>query len=147
MSDRPLKDEVLEELGDDRLREITELLGTDADEAQQVVGSAVASITGVLTDDAVTPGGTAELCQAMEQAANEPEPLPAAAVGFAGVQGGTSAEPGRGVLAAVLAKVAAPAARAVAKRTGLPVETVTAALQTVIPVMAAVLARRAREKR
>lgn len=147
MSDRPLKDEVLEELGDDRLREIAELLGTDAAEAQRVVGSSVASITGVLTDDAVTPGGTAELCQAMEQAANEPEPLPMAAMGFAGVTGGTGPEPGRGVLAAVLARVAAPAARAVAKRTGLPVETVTAALQTLIPVMASVLARRAREKR
>ncbi|MDX3234915.1 DUF937 domain-containing protein [Streptomyces sp. ME03-5709C] len=147
MSDRPLKDEVLEELGDDRLRKITELLGTDAAQAQRVVGGAVTSITGVLTDDAVTPGGTAELCQAMEQAANEPEPLPAAAAGFAGVQGGTGPEPGRGVLAAVLAKVATPAARAVAKRTGLPVEAVRAALETVIPVMAAVLARRAREKR
>ncbi|MGW3241597.1 DUF937 domain-containing protein [Streptomyces sp. NPDC001070] len=147
MSDRPLKDEVLEELGDDRLREITALLGTDAEQARQVVGSAVASVTGVLTDDAVTPGGTAELCQAMEQAANEPEPLPAAALGFAGVRGGTGPEPGRGVLAAVLGRVAGPAARAVAKRTGLPVEAVAAALETVIPVMASVLARRAREKR
>ncbi|MFD3450971.1 DUF937 domain-containing protein [Streptomyces sp. NPDC058691] len=147
MSDRPLKDEVLEELGEDRLREIAALLGADADETRQVVGGSVASVTGVLTDDAVTPGGTAELCQAMEQAANETEPLPAAAVGFAGVRGGAKGGSGGDALAAVLAKVAAPAARAVAKRTGLPVEAVAGALELIIPVIAAVLARRAREKR
>ncbi|MEU6342116.1 DUF937 domain-containing protein [Streptomyces sp. NPDC046977] len=147
MSDRPLKDEVLEELGEDRLREIAALLGTGADETRQVVGGSVASLTGVLTDDAVTPGGTAELCQAMEQAANATEPLPAAAAGFAGVQGGAQGGSNNGALVAVLAKVAVPAARAVAKRTGLPEKAVAGALESIIPVVAAVLARRAREKR
>lgn len=72
MTDRPLNDEVLAELGDDRIQEIAGLLHTDTDAARNVVSGSVASLTGVLTDDSLTPGGTAELCQAIAQAAVEP---------------------------------------------------------------------------
>ncbi|SFF82651.1 protein of unknown function [Actinacidiphila alni] len=139
MSDRPLQDEVLTELGDERLQEMAERLGTDADGARQLVGASVGSLTGVITDEAVTPGGTAELSQALEQAADEPEPMTGVA-GFAGLGAGM----GGGLLATVLRKASAPTARAVSKRTGLPVAAVTGALEMLIPVVATVLARRAR---
>ncbi|MET9219485.1 MULTISPECIES: DUF937 domain-containing protein [unclassified Streptomyces] len=139
MSDRPLQDEVLTELGDERLQEMADRLGTDTDAARQVVGASVGSLTGVVTDEAVTPGGTAELSQALEQAASEPEPLTGVA-GFAGLGTGV----GGGLLTTVLRKATAPTARAVSKRTGLPVAAVTGALETLIPVVATVLAKRAR---
>ncbi|MFF7195454.1 DUF937 domain-containing protein [Streptomyces sp. NPDC088197] len=139
MSDRPLQDEVLTELGDERLQELADRLGTDTDAARQVVGASVGSLTGVVTDEAVTPGGTAELSQALEQAASEPEPLTGVA-GFAGLGTGV----GGGLLTTVLRKATAPTARAVSKRTGLPVAAVTMALETLIPVVATVLAKRAR---
>lgn len=142
MSEQPLQYEVLAELGDDQIQEIAGVLGTDPESARKLVGTSVTSLTGVLTDDAVTPGGTAELSQALEQAATEPEP-PAGAPGFAGL--GSAA--GGGMLVAVLRKVTAPAARAVSKKTGLPVTAVTGALELVIPVVATVLAKRARSKR
>jgi hypothetical protein len=123
MSDRPLKDEVLEELGDDRLREIAGLLGSDTDDARRFVGDSVASLTGVLTDESITPGGTAELCQAMEQA--------------------TAGRSGDGPLIAVLGKATGPAANAVSKKSGLPVAAVTGALDAIVPVVASVLADRA----
>jgi hypothetical protein len=132
MTDRPLRDEVLEELGDDRLREIAGLLHTDTDAARHVVRGSVASLTGVLNDDSLTPGGTAELCQAIAQAAMEPEPHSGAVAA------------GSGLVAGVLGKVAEPAARAVAKRQGLPLDAVAGALEIVVPVTATVLARRAR---
>jgi hypothetical protein len=124
MSDRPLKDEVLEQLGDDRLQEIAGLLGSDADDVRRFVGDSVASLTGVLTDESITPGGTAELCQAMEQA--------------------TDGRSGDGPLIALLGKAAGPAALAVSEKSGLPVSALTAALDAIIPVVASVLADRAR---
>ncbi|MCW2873503.1 DUF937 domain-containing protein [Actinacidiphila oryziradicis] len=124
MSDRPLKDEVLEQLGDDRLQEIAGLLGSDADDVRRFVGDSVASLTGVLTDESITPGGTAELCQAMEQA--------------------TAGRSGDGPLIALLGKAAGPAALAVSEKSGLPVSALTAALDAIIPVVASVLADRAR---
>jgi hypothetical protein len=133
MTGHPLKEDVLEELGDDRVQQIAGLLGTDADAARRVVGSSVTALTGALTDDTVTPGGTAELCQAMAQAAMEPEPGP-----------GTTTTVGSGMVAAVLRRVAGPAAKAVAERTGCPEAAVGSALEIIVPVAAAVLARRAR---
>ncbi|MDX6332050.1 MAG: hypothetical protein QOI83_4433 [Streptomycetaceae bacterium] len=124
MSDRPLKDEVLEQLGDDRLQEIAGLLGSDADDVRRFVGDSVASLTGVLTDESITPGGTAELCQAMEQA--------------------TAGRSGDGPLIALLGKATGPAALAVSEKSGLPVAALTGALDAIIPVVASVLADRAR---
>jgi hypothetical protein len=124
MSDQPLKDEVLDELGDDRLQEIAGLLGADADDTRRFVGDSVASLTGVLTDESITPGGTAELCQAMEQA--------------------TAGRSGDGPLIEVLGKAAGPSAKAVSKNSGLPVAAVAEALDAIIPVVASVLADRAR---
>jgi Bacterial protein of unknown function (DUF937) len=132
MTERPLKDEVLEELGEERLLRISTLLGADPVTARKVVGGTVASLTEHLTDDTAAPGVTGELCQAMALAAVESEPPP-----------GTSTA-GAGMIAAVLERVAGPASEAVADRTGLTETAVGSALEVVVPVTAAVLARRAR---
>jgi hypothetical protein len=132
MTGRPLKDEVLEELGEEHLRRIAELLGSDDPTARKVVASAVVSLTGHLTDDAATPGVTADWCQAMAQAAVEAEPPPGMAAA------------GGEMIAAVLGRVAAPAARAVADKTGFTQQAVDSALEVVIPLTATVLAKRAR---
>lgn len=132
MTDRPLKDEVLEELGEERLHRIAGLLGTDFGAARDIVGRAVVSLTAHLTDDTATPGVTADWCQAMAQAAVESEP-PA----------GTATTGGR-MIAAVLGRVTGPVARTVADRTGLDESAVGATVEVVVPVTAAVLARRAR---
>jgi hypothetical protein len=123
MSDRPLKDEVLDELGDDRLLEIAGLLGTGTDDARRLIGDSVTSLTGVLTDDSVIPGGTAELCQAMEQTG--------------------AGRPG-GPLVTVLGRATGPTARALSRKSGLPVDAIAEALDAIIPAVAAVLAERAR---
>jgi hypothetical protein len=132
MTDRPLKDEVLEELGEERLRQIAGLLGCDDPTARKVVASAIVSLTGQLVDDTATPGVTADWCQAMAQAAVESEP-PAG-----------SATAGSGMIADILGRVAGPAGRAVADKTGFTQTAVGSVLGIVIPVTAAVLARRAR---
>jgi hypothetical protein len=132
MTGRPLKDEVLEELGEERLQRIARLFDSDDPTARKVVASAVVSLTGHLTEDAATPGVTADWCQAMSQAAVESEPPPG------------SATAGGEMIVAVLRRVAGPTARAVAGKTGVTQPEVASALELVIPVTAAVLARRAR---
>lgn len=49
------EDDVLNELGDDRLQEIAGLLGTDPAGAQAVVGSSVAELSGELRRAAAEP--------------------------------------------------------------------------------------------
>jgi hypothetical protein len=132
MAGRPLTDEVLEELGAERLQRLAGLLGTEPEATRRIVSVAVLSLTGRLTDDTATPGVTAELCQAMVGAAVESDPPP-----------GTAAA-GSVMIAAVLDRVTGSAARAVAARMGLAETAVGSALEIVVPVTADVLARRAR---
>ncbi|MFG3345488.1 DUF937 domain-containing protein [Streptomyces sp. NPDC048018] len=133
------EDDVLQELGDDRLREISGLFGTDAPEARQLVRSSVAELSGELRSAAAEPVSADEVRAAVaEVSAAEPPLQGVAALG--GLVGG-------GLMAGVLGKLARPAADAVAKKTGLPAPTVQRAVDLLVPVVLAVLTRRATARR
>ncbi|MFD3942233.1 DUF937 domain-containing protein [Streptomyces sp. NPDC058579] len=139
MSDESFQDDVLHELGDDRLQEIAGLLGTDAAGAQEVVGSSVSALSGELRQAASEPGSADEVRQAVEEAGSAEPPLQGVA-GFGGLVSG-------GLMAGVLGKLAKPAANAVAKKTGLPPATVSRAIELLVPVVLAVITRRAAGKK
>ena len=116
-------DDVLDELGDDKVQEIAGLLGTDEAGARDVVGTTASALSG-------------------EAAAVEtPEEAPLQGVvtlgGFAT----------GGLMAGVLAKAARPVANALAKKTGLPPATVTRVVEMLIPAVLAVLTKRAAKKK
>ncbi|MEU6678432.1 DUF937 domain-containing protein [Streptomyces sp. NPDC046853] len=134
-ADTSLEKDVLDELGDDRLQEIAGLLGTDAAGAQDVVGTTVTALSGNLQEKAEDPVEAPEV----EQAFAEASP-PQGVVGFGGF-GGLAAG---GMLSGVLAKMSRPVANAVAKKTGLPVASVTRVIELLIPVLLTVLTKRAR---
>ncbi|QIY96043.1 DUF937 domain-containing protein [Streptomyces sp. S1D4-11] len=120
------EDDVLGELGDDKLQEIAGLLGTDTAGAQEVVGTTVSALAGPV----------------QEEAAAEPEeeaPLQGVSTlgGFAT----------GGLMAGVLAKVSKPVANAVAKKTGIPAATVTRVIEMLVPVVLTVLSKRAARKK
>ncbi|NUP15204.1 MAG: hypothetical protein HOZ81_03695 [Streptomyces sp.] len=114
-----LQDDVLEELGDDRIGDIAVLLGTDEAGARQMVGTAVAALSG----------------EAQTVATPHEAPL----TGVATVGGFATG----GLMAGVLAEEAERVATAVAHRTGLPPGAVSRVVETVIPVVLAVLTKRA----
>ncbi|UUN26995.1 DUF937 domain-containing protein [Streptomyces sp. FIT100] len=134
MSDDSFQQDVLNELGDDRLTEIAGLLGTDAAGATTVVDSSVSELSGGLREAAATPDQAEEVRQAVAEV-SEP-PLEGVATLGGGLLGG-------GLMASVLSRLARPAATAVAKRTGLPVATVSRVLELLIPVVVTVLTKRA----
>ncbi|RII19605.1 hypothetical protein DSC45_06295 [Streptomyces sp. YIM 130001] len=141
-----LETDVLQELGDDRLGEIAEVLGTDRGGAEDVVRTTVSALSGGLQEKAAGPPEEAdEVRQALDETAETPEsaepPLQGVSTlgGFGGGLGGLL---GGGMMAGVLAKVSKPVATAVAKRTGLPVPAVTRAIELMIPVVLAVLSKR-----
>ncbi|RLU81622.1 hypothetical protein CTZ27_32190 [Streptomyces griseocarneus] len=103
MGDDQLQQAVLDELGDDRVQELADDLGTDAEGAKRVVAATVEAL---------------------------PEEL--------------TAGPGGGPAAGVLGRISGPVARAVAKRTGLPVGTVSRGLELLLPVVLGVIAKRRR---
>jgi hypothetical protein len=117
-----LQDDVLDELGDDKVQEIAGLLGTDDPGAREVVGTTVSALS-----------GEAETVETPHEA-----PLQGVATlgGFAT----------GGLMAGVLAKGAKPVANAVAKRTGLPPATVSRVVEMLIPVVLTVLTKRAAKK-
>ncbi|MET7784677.1 MULTISPECIES: DUF937 domain-containing protein [Streptomyces] len=120
------EDDVLGELGDDKLQEIAGLLGTDTAGAQEVVGTTVSALAGPVQEEAAA-------------APEEEAPLQGVSTlgGFA-----TS-----GLMAGVLAKVSKPVANAVAKKTGIPAATVTRVIEMLVPVVLAVLSKRAARKK
>ncbi|MFC5804145.1 DUF937 domain-containing protein [Streptomyces formicae] len=134
MSDDSFQQDVLNELGDDQLTEIAGLLGTDAAGATTVVDSSVSELSGGLREAAATPDQAEEVRQAVAEV-SEP-PLEGVAPLGGGLLGG-------GLMASVLSRLARPAAMAVAKRTGLPVATVSRVLELLIPVVVTVLTKRA----
>lgn len=138
MSDGSFQDDVLNELGDDRLQEIAGLLGTDTAGAQRLVGSSVSELSGELRLAASEPGSADEVRKAVDEAASSEPPLQGVA-GFGGLVSG-------GLMAGVLARLAKPAANAVAKKTGLPPATVNRALDLLVPVVLAVVTKRAATK-
>ncbi|MFC5721654.1 hypothetical protein ACFP1Z_15895 [Streptomyces gamaensis] len=115
MGDETLRNDVLDELGEDRIEELARELGTDTDGARRVVEVTVAELPADLTEG--------------------PAALPAGAVGFGGALGG-------GLMSGVLARISGPVARAVARRTGLPVATVERALELLLPVVLTVIMKR-----
>ncbi|MFF8509883.1 DUF937 domain-containing protein [Streptomyces sp. NPDC015492] len=133
------EDDVLNELGDDRLREIADVLGTDRTGAQEVVGSSVAELADELRRAADEPDSADEVRAAFGEVASAEPPLR----GVAGI-GGLAAG---GLMAGVLGRLARPAANAIAKRTGIPAATVTRTLDLALPVVLAVLTKRAAAKK
>ncbi|MFI7414770.1 DUF937 domain-containing protein [Streptomyces sp. NPDC049627] len=117
-----LQDDVLDELGDDRVGEIAGLLGTDEAGARQMVGTTVAALSG----------------EAEAVATPHDAPL----TGVATVGGFATG----GLMAGVLAEEAASVAQAVAGRTGLPPDAVSRVVAMVIPAELAVLTKRAAGK-
>ncbi|MFD8978830.1 DUF937 domain-containing protein [Streptomyces sp. NPDC059564] len=135
MSEPSFQDDVLNELGDDRLTEIAGLLGTDANGARDTVATTVGAMTGGLQEKADTDDDDGhEVRQAFAEVA-EP-PLQGVATLGGGLLGG-------GLMAGVLAKVSKPVASAVSKKTGIPVATVSRVIELLIPVLLAVFAKRA----
>ncbi|SED59774.1 hypothetical protein SAMN05216489_03880 [Streptomyces sp. 3213] len=114
--------EVLDELGDDKVQEIAGLLGTDEAGAREVVGTTVSALSG--------------------EAATVETPQEAPLQGVATLGGFATG----GLMAGVLAKAAKPVANAVAKKTGLPPATVTRVVEMLVPVVLAVLTKRAAKK-
>ncbi|MFF8278085.1 DUF937 domain-containing protein [Streptomyces lateritius] len=136
MSDESsFQQDVLRELGDDRLREIAGVLGTDAARAQEVVGSSVDALSGELRRAAAEPASADEVRQAVDEVTTSEPPLQGVAA-FGGLVGG-------GLMAGVLRKLARPAADVAAKKTGLPPAAVSRAVETLVPVVLAVLTKRA----
>ncbi|GGY30255.1 DUF937 domain-containing protein [Streptomyces omiyaensis] len=129
------QDEVLAELGEDRLAEIATLAGTDAAGARALVGGSVAELSGELRRAAAEPAGADEVKAAVDEVVSAEPPLQGVAA-FGGLAAG-------GLMAGVLARLAKPAAHAVAKRTGLPPATADRAVDLLVPVVLAVLTRRA----
>ncbi|MFC8170521.1 DUF937 domain-containing protein [Streptomyces sp. NPDC057325] len=136
--DPSFQDDVLNELGADRLHEIAGLLGTDAAGAREVVGSSVAELSGGLRQAAAEPGSADEVRAAVDEVASPEPPLRGVAT-LGGLMGG-------GLMAGVLARLAKPAANAVAKRTGIPPATANRAVELLVPVVLAVLTQRAARK-
>ncbi|RSS80253.1 hypothetical protein EF919_40730, partial [Streptomyces sp. WAC02707] len=68
--DPSFQDDVLNELGADRLHEIAGLLGTDAAGAREVVGSSVAELSGELRQAAAEPGSADEVGAAVDEVAS-----------------------------------------------------------------------------
>ncbi|QES06209.1 DUF937 domain-containing protein [Streptomyces venezuelae] len=133
------EDDVLNELGDDRLQEIAGLLGTDAAGARDVVSGSVAQLSGELRQAAAEPSSADEVHAAFAEVASAEPPLQGVA-GFGGLAAG-------GLMAGVLGRLARPAANAIAKRTGIPAATVTRAVDILIPVVLAALTKRAAAKK
>ncbi|MFB6634336.1 DUF937 domain-containing protein [Streptomyces sp. NPDC056362] len=139
MTDSSFQDEVLTELGDDRLQEIAGLAGTDAAGARELVGGSVTELSGELRRAAAEPGSADEVRAAVDEVAS-PEPRLQGVATFGGLAAG-------GLMAGVLTKLAKPAANAVAKRTGIPPATANRAVEMLIPVVLAVLTKRATSKK
>lgn len=117
-----LQDDVLDELGDDRIGDIARLLGTDETGARQMVGTTVAALSG----------------EAEAVATPHEAPL----TGVATLGGFATG----GLMAGVLAEEAASVAHAVARRTGLPPDAVSRVVEMVIPAELAVLTKRTSRK-
>ncbi|MET7363847.1 DUF937 domain-containing protein [Streptomyces sp. NPDC005562] len=146
MSDEPrsFEQDVLHELGDDKLQEIAGLLGTDQSGAQDVVGTTVSALSGNLQEKADTsdPAEAEEVRQAVTEVGEAPAPEEAPLQGVAAF-GGLGGLAAGGMMSGVLAKMSKPVANAVSKKTGIPAATVTRVIEMLIPVVLAVLSKRA----
>ncbi|MEV0262022.1 DUF937 domain-containing protein [Streptomyces sp. NPDC050617] len=121
MTDDALHNDVIDALGNQRLKAVAGLLGTDTNEAASVVRAA----------------STALKVPAAEVAAADEQPL-VGQVTFGGFGEGT----GGGTAADGLARAIGPVAKALANKTGRPETEVAAALRVIAPVLVTVLGRR-----
>ncbi|MFC9295920.1 DUF937 domain-containing protein [Streptomyces sp. NPDC057011] len=138
MSEPSFQDDVLNELGDDKLTEIAGLLGTDANGARDTVAQTVGAMTGDLHQKAgADDDDGAEVRQAFAEVADTP------LQGVSTLGGGLGGLLGGGMMAGVLAKVSKPVANAVSKKTGIPAPTIARVIEMLIPVLLAVFAKRA----
>ncbi|MGE7389413.1 DUF937 domain-containing protein [Streptomyces sp. NPDC004126] len=137
MSDSSFEDDVLGELGDDKLQEIATLLGTDTDGARATVSETVGAMTGGLQEKADADDD--EVRQAVAEVSEPPLQGVATLGGLGGLLSG-------GMMAGVLSKVSKPVANAVSKKTGIPAPTVMRVIELLIPVLMAVFAKRAAGK-
>lgn len=136
--DTSFEQDVLTELGDDRLQEIADVLGADRGRTRDVVGLTVSTLSDGLRDEAAAgPAEAAEVRQAFEEEA----PLQ----GVAALGGGLGGLLGGGTMAGLLSGLSRPVAHAVARRTGLPAATVVRVVELLIPVVLTVLSERARK--
>ncbi|MFD9521865.1 DUF937 domain-containing protein, partial [Streptomyces sp. NPDC059979] len=135
MSEPSFQDDVLGELGDDKLTEIAGLLGTDTDGARDTVAQTVGALTGDLQQKADADDD--EVRQAIAEVAEPP------LQGVATLGGGLGGMLGGGMMAGVLAKVSKPVANALSKKTGIPAATISRVIEMLIPVLLAVFAKRA----
>ncbi|MFI7316030.1 DUF937 domain-containing protein [Streptomyces venezuelae] len=131
--------DVLDELGDDRLQEIAGLLGTDASGARDVVGTTASALSGDIRGRAADPAEADEVRQAFAEV-GPADPTPQ---GIAALGGGLGGLVGGGMMAGMLAKVSKPVANAVSKKTGIPAAKVTRVIEMLIPVVLAVVSKRA----
>jgi hypothetical protein len=139
--EKSLERDVHDELGDDGLQQLAEVLGTDAPGARGVVGNTVAALSGGLRERSEEgPEGAREVRQAIDEAAQPPLQGVAAFGGLGGLASG-------GLLAGLLSRMSRPAANVIAKKTGLPAANVARGIELVIPVVLAVLSKRATRKK
>lgn len=137
MRGRTLADEVVKRLGDERIRKIAAILGIDEAAARTIVHDSVDPIANALVADAHRSRTEATR---VAGAINEAMPVAGGAGGtrsraaLAGIKGT--------ILALVIRRAAGPAARRIAKRTGLPVRVSISLAETLLPVVIAVLAKR-----
>ncbi|WP_353946628.1 DUF937 domain-containing protein [Streptomyces sp. HUAS MG91] len=139
--EKSLEQDVLDELGDDGLQQLAEVLGTDAPGAQDVVGNTVSALSGGLRERSEEgPDGAREVREAIDEAAQPPLQGVATLGGLGGLASG-------GLLAGLLSRMSRPAANVIAKKTGLPAANVARGIELVIPVILAVLSKRATRKK
>ncbi|MFI6941886.1 DUF937 domain-containing protein [Streptomyces sp. NPDC050418] len=138
----PLEKAVIDELGDDKLQEIAGLLDTDAAGAQNMITETVSALSGGMQEKAQ---GAPEDVDEVRQAFAEVDEAAGAAPlqGVATLGGGLGGLLGGGMMAGMLGKMSKPVAQAVSKKTGIPAATVSRAIELLIPVLLAVLTKRA----
>ncbi|SDK97342.1 protein of unknown function [Streptomyces indicus] len=133
---------MIDELGDEKLHEFAGLLGTDEAGAQDVISETVSALSGGLQDKAQgAPEDVDEVRQAFAEVGEAANAAPLQGVATLG--GGLGGMLSGGMMAGVLAKVSKPVAQAVSKKTGIPAATVSRGIELLIPVLLAVLTKRA----
>ncbi|NUP35271.1 MAG: hypothetical protein HOV66_18690 [Streptomycetaceae bacterium] len=137
MHARSFADDVVKRLGNDSIRRIAALLGVDETAARRIAHESVVPVVSALVSDV---GRNRTEATRVAGAINEAMPVAGPAAGkkprtaLVGIKGG--------ILALVVRKAAGPAARRIAKRTGLPVRVSITLAEMLLPAVIGVLAKR-----
>ncbi|MEV6108518.1 DUF937 domain-containing protein [Streptomyces sp. NPDC051940] len=147
MTDKAVHKAVLDQLGSDQMHQLASELGTNDRTVRILVDETVSSLSGTLADEAQTPQGAHEVAQAFNEVPYDGSAVPVNVRPLSGVSAfAGSGALKSGVAGAVLARVAMPVARTVAKRTGLPVTQVEKALRILLPLAMTALSQAAKRK-